>query len=109
MSSPNSAPTDQIRHVILLMLENRSFDQMLGCFQEKYPTELDGIDLTKPKRFNEDPTGRKFFQEASVDVQTDLDPRHDTEHVLAQINEDNGGFVKDFVDAFPNSTVQQRQ
>ncbi len=35
------------------MLENRSFDQMLGALQSVYP-ELDGIDPTRPRRGNTD-------------------------------------------------------
>jgi phospholipase C len=28
-----SSNDERIRHVVLLILENRSFDQMLGCFK----------------------------------------------------------------------------
>ena len=38
-----AATADPIEHVVLLLLENRSFDQMLGCFKEVYP-DLEGID-----------------------------------------------------------------
>ena len=31
---------DPIKHVVLLLLENRSFDQMLGCSQEIYPRRI---------------------------------------------------------------------
>ena len=34
-----------IKHVVLLMLENRSFDQMLGCLQAVFP-DLDGVDTS---------------------------------------------------------------
>src|SRR5262245_56967857 len=104
-----STDNDCIKHVILLMLENRSFDQMLGCFQEKYPTELDGVDPTKPKRWNADPSGKQFFQEPTNDVQTERDPHHETAHVLKQIADNNSGFVRDFAEAYPGSTPQQRQ
>ena len=29
--------SDPIKHVVVLMLENHSFDQMLGCMKEVYP------------------------------------------------------------------------
>ena len=32
----------KIEHVVVLMLENRSFDQMLGCLKQVHPT-LEGI------------------------------------------------------------------
>jgi phospholipase C len=37
---------DSINHVVVLMLENRSFDQMLGCMQPVVPG-LEGIDVTE--------------------------------------------------------------
>jgi phospholipase C len=37
-------PDEAIKHVVLLMMENHSFDQMLGCLQKEYP-ELDGVDI----------------------------------------------------------------
>jgi phospholipase C len=49
--SNGTAAADPIKHVIVLMLENHSFDQMLGCFQGVYP-ELEGIDSAKPARTN---------------------------------------------------------
>jgi phospholipase C len=35
---------DPIEHVVVLMLENHSFDQMLGCMKEVYP-DLEGVDI----------------------------------------------------------------
>src|SRR6476661_2973525 len=35
-------PMDPIKHVIWLMLENRSFDHMLGSMQQLYP-DVDGV------------------------------------------------------------------
>jgi len=30
-------PTDPIQHIVVLMLENNSFDRMLGCMTAVYP------------------------------------------------------------------------
>ena len=38
------AQGDPIQHVVVLMLENNSFDRMLGCMTAVYPQ----IDGTKP-------------------------------------------------------------
>ena len=38
---------DGIRHVVLLMLENWSFDLMGGCLKAVNP-EIDGVDFAKP-------------------------------------------------------------
>ncbi len=39
---------DPIEHVVVLMLENHSFDQMLGCMKEVFP-ELEGVDIANGK------------------------------------------------------------
>ena len=38
-----------------------------------------------------------------------LDPHHEVDHVKAQLQGHNGGFVRDFADSFPNSTATARQ
>ena len=102
-------PDDKIKHVVLLMLENRSFDQMLGCLQATN-SELDGVDTAKPKeRFNVDSAARKYFQDPTAEKQTDPDPRHEVEHVLAQLNDHNSGFVLDYEKFYPHTSPQQRQ
>jgi len=40
--------SDQIKHVKLLILENRSFDHMLGDLRQ-HNTQIDGIDPGNPK------------------------------------------------------------
>ena len=102
------SPTpDPIKHVVLLLLENRSFDEMLGCFREKYP-DLEGIDPLNP-RSNTDDTGRAFEQQVTREVQMDLDPGHHFEDVQVQLQNNNGGFVKNFVERHSNSSAEQRQ
>src|SRR5258707_15790500 len=85
-----------IKHLVLLMLENHSFDQMLGCLQSEYP-ELDGVDVNSNEpRFNLDLSGSKVFQ-IPIDVQQfALDPKHESRFVLEQIANGNSGFVTDF-------------
>lgn len=41
--NPQQRPDDPVKHVVLLLFENHSFDQMLGCFKQVY-TNLDGVD-----------------------------------------------------------------
>ena len=107
MTPIHTAATDPIEHVILLLLENRSFDQMLGCFQKQYH-DLEGVDPAKP-RFNVDKNGKQVFQEETREQQMELDPGHGLHDVLKQLENDNGGFVKNFVDIHPNSTELQRK
>ena len=52
-------PADPIEHVIVLMLENRSFDHMLGVLQSIYP-KLEGIPPQGSDRYDTDSnTGTK--------------------------------------------------
>ena len=48
---------DPIEHVVLLMLENHSFDQMLGSLASVYPGALDGIPESGPTYSNKDTRG----------------------------------------------------
>jgi phospholipase C len=86
---------DPIKHVVLLMLENHSFDQMMGSLQEVY-LDLDGVPPNSPPRFNLNLKGEKVFQLPTKEKQMHLDPLHDLEPVAEQIAGNNGGFVKNF-------------
>ncbi len=99
-----SDANDPIKHVILLLLENRSFDQMLGCFKAIYP-DLEGIDKNAPPRVNADETGKKFQQLETKSQQMPVDPRHETVHVLKQIENGNSGFVLDFAQYYGSTAT----
>jgi phospholipase C len=76
--------THPIRHVVVLMLENHSFDQMLGDFQSKY-ADLDGIDRSTAPRTNVD-SKRNVYSQAPTRVRSvNPDPHHELAHVLRQI------------------------
>lgn len=99
--------SDPIRHIVHLILENRSFDQMLGCFRAVYP-RLDGIDPAAP-RSNADVRGTLFAQKPMTERQMlKWDPHHEVEHVLRQLADHNGGFVRDFSQSYPDSTDAAR-
>lgn len=99
--------SDPIKHVVLLMLENHSFDQMLGCFKEVYP-DLEGVDPNN-LRENIDPQGAVYKQAPTRERQMLLDPRHEVEHVKVQLEGGNKGFVRDFSISYPASTPEKRQ
>ncbi len=99
----------QIKHVILLLLENHSFDQMLGCLQDDYP-DLDGIDIKSPSpRFNLDLQKNKVFQSPTDVQQFALDPKHECRYVLEQIKDGNSGFVIDFQKNVKGNTARDRE
>src|SRR6266699_1320059 len=89
------------------MLENRSFDQMLGSLSEQYDG-LNGIPQSGPPRFNVDAEGNKYEQLRSSELQMPLDPDHDNEPVVEQLKDNNSGFVKDFVRKHPESKHSDR-
>lgn len=98
---------DPIKHVVLLMFENHSFDQMLGALREISP-EVEGIDPKKPG-LNRDDTGKEFQQVPTTERQMLLDPHHEVNHVRDQMADHNGGFVLDFARVNPRSTADERQ
>ncbi len=98
---------DPIKHVVLLMLENHSFDQMLGCFNSVYP-DLEGID-PQSLRTNKDKDGVSFTQQETDELQVALDPKHEQKNVLDQLVGCNAGFVLDFSTEYPESTTVDRQ
>lgn len=98
--------TDPIRHVVVLMLENHSFDQMLGCLKAIYPG-LDGVDPVN-LRSNPDDQGARFVQAPTTERQMLLDPHHEAPHVAIQLQSGNQGFVLDFSKSFPDSDSEAR-
>ncbi len=103
----SGAARDPIRHVVHLILENRSFDQMLGCLQAVYP-QLDGVDPNNP-RSNADARGTVFAQTPMTERQMlKWDPHHEVDHVAKQLADHNAGFVRDFSEAYPDSTDTAR-
>ena len=98
---------DPIEHVIVLMLENHSFDKKLGCFKQKY-SELEGVDPNFPA-FNLDDKNAPIYQIELAEKQVPLDPFHELPNVMAQLDQNNSGFVKDFIANYPKSSQLDRQ
>jgi len=97
---------DPIEHVVVLMLENRSFDHMLGGLSA---LGLDGaLPAGAGTRQNEDPAGNRFEQVDGASRTLRFDPHHELNHVAAQMAGGNLGFVSDFTRAFPKSSSDDR-
>src|SRR5260370_8289080 len=97
---------EQIQHIIVLMLENRSFDHILGCFQQIYP-ELNGIDPGVPHRTNPNIRNEPVEQAAGAERVLANDPKHETlpDLLFLQLrNSKNSGFVLGFAVNYPSST-----
>jgi phospholipase C len=86
---------DPIEHVVLLMLENHSFDQMLGGMQELYPG-LDGVLPSERPRVNKDAHGRTYEQRPTDALQVRPDPKHEHVNAMNQLAGGNQGFITDY-------------
>jgi phospholipase C len=92
-----------VRHIVVLMMENRSFDQMLG-FLQGAGLDVDGLAKAKP---NFDAAGNKYapFEWPPGETAPEpppghkpkmLDPCHSPACVDQQLADGNTGFVKNF-------------
>src|SRR5207302_9089825 len=74
---------DNLKHIVVLMMENRSFDHMLGYLNAQDP-RIDGVDVTQK---NADPSGTQSPVQplAAPQGQLDPDPGHHFEDVDIQL------------------------
>lgn len=95
---------DPIRHVIHLMLENRSFDHFLGAVPG-----VDGVNEADPYANLEGPgSAVRYEQRPGAVRKMKPDPRHDHVNVMRQMDPGNGlpamgGFVWDLALAKPKA------
>jgi phospholipase C len=92
--------SDRIDHVVVLMLENRSFDHMLG-YLDHPRKEFDG--LRETSHFNNRSSDRTRVYANNDGKPFGVDPDHSHEAALVQKGEFdevkyNGGFVKNYED-----------
>ena len=90
---------DPIKHIIVLMLENRSFDHILGGTQKMRGT----YDLSGINKYN----GKRYTQQPGAARQVANDPVHETTDVLLQLGATsnappNGGFVQSYAQKYPS-------
>jgi phospholipase C len=71
---------DKLKHIVVLMMENRSFDHMLGALKAT-DARIDGLDGTQS---NPDTTGKAAPAEPLAEFQGQLDP--DPDHHFAGVD-----------------------
>jgi phospholipase C len=98
---------DPIEHVVVLMFENHSFDEILGCFKAVYPA-IEGVD-TANLRMNRDSAGQPYTQQSTTESSVNPDPKHELNNVLLQLSDHNANFVRDYSHEYPTTSQQQRQ
>ena len=95
----------QIDHIVVLMMENRSFDHMLGYLKRDGLPEVNGLNGDE---WNEDDRGKRItvfpfrpdqtaFHRPGQPFDESLDPQHGPSSVAEQLADGNGGFVKNFI------------
>jgi phospholipase C len=92
-----------IEHIIVLMMENRSFDHFLGDLPK-----VNGIERSTPRSNNQRPKSRVAYKQQGDAVRKlKPDPHHDAKNVRRQILGEGlgkmGGFVYDFALEEPSS------
>jgi phospholipase C len=94
--------TDPIKHVVVLMLENRSFDHMLGALTAVYP-QLEGVPAmqTLPRLNSGVP---QLSNTAQV---LNPGPMHDYANVIRQMANNCSGFIDDYRASFDNTSQAQ--
>ncbi len=112
-SGSATSPSDPIKHVVVLMLENRSFDHMLGGMT-RFDPSVEGVLRDGNSYFNVGPEGTEYFQQPGAqDVilnQRDLDHEHDgTMEEIGSAASPMSGFVERFVKRYPNATQAELQ
>jgi phospholipase C len=102
-----------LKHVVVVMMENRSFDHMLGYLPQEGMSEVDGLTGTE---LNLDSQGKQRFVHAfdaeaarvlrrAEALQKKLDPDHSPRGVRIQLGPGygragtNGGFVRSFIES----------
>ena len=106
---PVAALADPIRHIVVLMLENRSFDHMLGGLAASIPG-LDGVDPKKPGS-NVDATTNAAIEQlpnAQAIVSKSFNVPHEFVDVQLQVSGGMANFVNSFVKNNPDSTAADR-
>jgi phospholipase C len=98
--------SSKIKHIIVLMMENRSFDHLLGFLKADYNADIDG--LTGKESLPRDPNdltkGSVPVTRNGYDVSPD-DPKHDFDNIATQLNKNKmDGFVFDSLKYSMNET-----
>ncbi|MGI9021985.1 MAG: alkaline phosphatase family protein [Acidimicrobiales bacterium] len=96
--TPAGDGTARIEHVVVLMLENRSFDNLLGFLHHPDPDAFDGLSVGQHHNVDAAGTAVKSTDDG---VPSGLDPDHSHEGALRQMAAvgdvaANGGFLRSY-------------
>ena len=101
LTGSGSGNLSKIDHIVVLMMENRSFDHMLGYLKlDGVTPEVEGLEATMANEYDGrtypvHPLGRAGLE--------GFNPEHGGSHVDRQLENNNGGFVADFATTHPSA------
>jgi phospholipase C len=90
---------ERVEHIIVVMMENRSFDHMLGYLSLTGRADVEGLSAVMANQHN----GATYpvFPLARTDCAPWEDPDHSGPGVVVQLKGGNGGFVKSYIESRP--------
>lgn len=91
---------NRIEHIVVLMMENRSFDHVLGYLTlENGRTDVDGLTTEMRNTFN----GVDYFPKRRTQTAflKGQDPCHEGACVAEQLSNNNGGFISNYIRNYP--------
>src|ERR1051325_2718846 len=90
----------KVDHIVVLMLENRSFDHMLGYLKlEDGRTDVNGLTKDMVNNYDGKPYHPRHLTETAF--KKDQDPCHSGSCVTEQLAGSNGGFVSNYAKTHP--------
>jgi phospholipase C len=115
-ASDELARLHQIKHLVVLMMENRSFDHMLGYLSRDGMPDVNGLSGTETlpdDRGQECPVfelaeDQTAFHLPGQPFGKELDPCHSPECVQQQLEDGNRGFLRNFI-AKKNPPAEYRE
>jgi phospholipase C len=108
VAAQRASTADPIRHVVVLMLENRSFDHVLGGLTNSIPG-LDGVNPDAPAMNIDASTGKPVLQLPVAKNVLNADMPHEYRDVMDQLRSGGANFVNCFVGHNPKSSATDRQ
>lgn len=102
---PSIANLDKIDQIVVLMMENRSFDHMLGYLKRDGMPEVEGLTEEHGNQHEGEFVPVWPLHEQAFDLKA-LDPGHGFKDVTAQLERGNQGFVKNFVESFERLRIK---
>ena len=88
-------PLEKIKHIVVLMMENRSFDHMLGYLRNDGMPEVRGL-VGDESNLDAANTEHRVYEYPPEPFPDSFDPCHAPDCVAEQLDGGNGGFVTNF-------------